>query len=69
MQLAAVKALADLTHEPVPESVLEAYNLDSLEFGKDYIIPKPLDPRLKDTIPQAISKAAIESNVARKNVI
>ena len=69
MQLAAVYALAELAHEPVPESVLEAYGLDELEFGVDYIIPKPLDPRLKDTIPQAISKAAIDSNVARKNLI
>ncbi|MEE9302372.1 MAG: malic enzyme-like NAD(P)-binding protein [Thiotrichaceae bacterium] len=69
MQLAAVHALAELAHKPVPKSVLEAYQLDSLEFGVDYIIPKPLDPRLKDTIPQAISKAAIESNVARKPLI
>ncbi len=69
MQMAAVHALAELTHKPVPKSVLEAYQLDSLEFGVDYIIPKPLDPRLKDTIPQAISKAAIESNVARKPLI
>lgn len=66
MQIAAVNALADLTHEPIPKSVLEAYELDSLAFGKDYIIPKPLDPRLKETIPQAISKAAIKSGVARK---
>ncbi|HIQ07765.1 MAG TPA: malate dehydrogenase, partial [Thiotrichaceae bacterium] len=66
MQIAAVHALAALTHEPVPESVLEAYQLDELSFGKDYIIPKPFDPRLKDTVPQAVSKAAIETNVARK---
>ncbi len=69
MQMAAVHALAELAHKPVPESVLEAYNLESLEFGKDYIIPKPLDPRLKDTIPAAISQAAIDSNVARKPLI
>ncbi len=69
MQIAAVHALAELAHKPVPKSVLKAYELDSLEFGVDYIIPKPLDPRLKDTIPQAISKAAIESNVARKPLI
>ena len=69
MQLAAVHALAELAHEPVPDSVLEAYGLDTLEFGVDYIIPKPLDPRLSDRIPQAISKAAIDSNVARKNLI
>ncbi len=69
MQLAAVHALAELAHEPVPESVLEAYGLDELEFGVDYIIPKPFDPRLKDRIPQAISKAAMDSNVACKNLI
>ncbi|HEC05157.1 MAG TPA: malate dehydrogenase [Thiothrix sp.] len=69
MQMAAVHALAELAHKPVPKSILKAYKLDSLEFGVDYIIPKPLDPRLKDTIPQAISKAAIESNVARKPLI
>ena len=69
MQIAAVHALAELTHEPVPKSVLEAYELDNLEFGADYIIPKPLDPRLRDTIPQAVAKAAIDSNVARKPLI
>ena len=69
MQLAAVYALAELAHEPVPESVLEAYGLDELEFGVNYIIPTPLDPRLKDRIPQAVSKAAMESNVACKNLI
>lgn len=69
MQIAAVHALAELAHEPVPDSVLEAYNLKSLSFGVDYIIPKPLDPRLKDRIPIAISQAAIDSNVARKPLI
>ena len=66
MQLAAVHALADLAREPVPREVLEAYNLDSMVFGRDYIIPKPLDPRLIHTIPAAVSKAAIGSGVARK---
>ncbi|MCK5727530.1 MAG: malate dehydrogenase [Thiotrichaceae bacterium] len=69
MQIAAVEALVALTLEPVPQEVLKAYKLDELSFGKNYIIPKPLDPRLKDCIPQAISKAAIESNVARKPLI
>ena len=66
MQLAAVHALADLAREPVPREVLAAYNLDSMVFGRDYIIPKPLDPRLIDTVPLAVSKAAIGSGVARK---
>ena len=66
MQLAAVHALADLAREPVPREVLDAYNLDTMVFGRDYIIPKPLDPRLIDTVPVAVSKAAIGSGVARK---
>ncbi|MBE8233209.1 MAG: malate dehydrogenase, partial [Endozoicomonadaceae bacterium] len=66
MEIAAVHALAELTHEPVPESILDAYGLEVLSFGTDYIIPKPLDPRLKKRIPAAISQAAIDSNVARK---
>jgi malate dehydrogenase (oxaloacetate-decarboxylating)(NADP+) len=66
MQLAAVHALAELAREPVPREVLEAYKLDTMVFGRDYIIPKPLDPRLIHTIPAAVSKAAIGSGVARK---
>lgn len=66
MQLAAVHALAALAREPVPAEVLAAYQQDTIVFGKDYIIPKPFDPRLIDTIPQAVSKAAIASGVARK---
>ncbi|MCW8829935.1 MAG: malate dehydrogenase, partial [Gammaproteobacteria bacterium] len=66
MQLAAVHALADLAREPVPADVLKAYNQDAMVFGKDYIIPKPFDPRLIDTIPQAVAKAAVASGVARK---
>ena len=66
MQLAAVHALAKLAREPVPAEVLEAYNQDAMVFGKDYIIPKPFDPRLIDTIPQAVAKAAVASGVARK---
>jgi malate dehydrogenase (oxaloacetate-decarboxylating)(NADP+) len=65
MQIAAVHALKDLTHEPVPREVLDAYGLDSLVFGPDYILPKPLDPRLKDAIAPAVARAAIESGVAR----
>jgi len=64
MKMAAVKALADIAKEPVPDEVLKAYNKDSMEFGSEYIIPTPLDPRLRERIPAAISKAAIESGVA-----
>ena len=49
---------------PVPQEVLDAYKIDHLEFGRDYIIPKPLDPRLIKYVPTAVSKAAIESGVA-----
>ena len=65
MQIAAVYALAALAREPVPRPVLKAYKLDKLEFGPDYIIPKPLDPRLIDVVPQAVARAAIDSGVAR----
>ncbi len=65
MHIAAVHALAELAREPVPLSVLEAYGLDALEFGPDYILPKPLDPRLIDVLPPAIARAAIETGVAR----
>lgn len=67
MMVAAVHALRDLTKEPVPEEVLEAYKLEELSFGKDYIIPKPFDPRLMDTVPVAVKQAAIDSGVIRKN--
>ncbi|HIO91878.1 MAG TPA: malate dehydrogenase [Leucothrix mucor] len=66
MQVAAVKALAALAKEEVPEEVLKAYEVDSMEFGPEYIIPTPLDPRLRDRIPQAIAQAAIDTGVARK---
>lgn len=65
MKIAAVKALANLTHEPVPPAVLTAYGLDSLEFGPHYIIPKPFDPRLRDYVPPAIAQAAVDSGAAR----
>ncbi|MFC4263549.1 NADP-dependent malic enzyme [Ferruginibacter yonginensis] len=66
MKLAAVKALADLAKTPVPDIVNLAYNEKNLSFGNDYIIPKPLDPRLLATVAPAVAKAAIESGVARK---
>ncbi len=65
MHLAAVHALRNLAKLPVPTAVLEAYDLESLAFGPDYIIPKPLDPRLIDVIPPAVAQAAVESGVAR----
>ena len=65
MKIAAVRALASLTREPVPESVLDAYSVVELEFGPDYILPKPMDPRLLPIIAPAVARAAIESGVAR----
>lgn len=64
MKLACVEALRSLTKEPVPKSVLEAYALTDLTFGKDYIIPKPTDPRLLEKLPPAIIHAAKASGVA-----
>jgi malate dehydrogenase (oxaloacetate-decarboxylating)(NADP+) len=65
MKLAASKALAELAKKPVPICVLKAYNVDELVFGREYIIPKPLDPRLISCIAPAVAKAAIESGVAK----
>ena len=64
MKMAAVYALAALAKETVPEQVNIAYGATKLAFGKDYIIPKPFDPRLITTVPMAVAKAAIESGVA-----
>lgn len=69
MKLAAVKALADLAQTPVPDIVNLAYNAKSISFGANYIIPKPLDPRLLSTVAPAVAKAAIESGVAQKPII
>lgn len=65
MKLAASKALANLAKEPAIDSVLKAYNLDNLTFGKDYIIPKPLDPRLISWVASAVAKAAMDTGVAK----
>ncbi len=65
MQIAAVQALRQLTHLPVPNEVAEGYGLSTLSFGKEYILPKPNDPRLIEVIPKAISQAAIDSGVAQ----
>ena len=68
MKLAAARALAGLARQPVPESVLRAYALERLEFGRDYLIPKPLDPRLLPVVAVAVARAAVESGVARRPV-
>ena len=68
MKLAAVYALADLAKEPVPEIVLLAYDEKNVTFGKTYIIPKPIDPRLITTVSPAVAKAAMESGVARNPI-
>ncbi len=68
MKLAAVYALANLAKETVPEQVNAAYQEKHLVFGKDYIIPKPFDPRLIYKIPPAIARAAMESGVARQPI-
>ena len=65
MKMAAVKALAELAKETVPEIVNLAYGEKNLVFGSDYIIPKPVDPRLLETIAPSVAKAAMDSNVAR----
>ena len=69
MLVACTKALAELAREPVPAEVLEAYELESLEFGPNYIIPKPLDSRLAARIPAAVAQAAIDSGVARLDLV
>ena len=65
MKVAAVHAIRDLAKLPVPESLLETYQVDELRFGADYFIPKPFDPRLIELIPKAIYDAAIKSGVSR----
>ncbi|BBH43823.1 malic enzyme-like NAD(P)-binding protein [Pseudomonas sp. KU43P] len=64
MKIAAAIALKDLAKLPVPKEVCDAYNVQALEFGREYIIPKPLDPRLITVVSDAVAKAAIESGVA-----
>lgn len=68
MKMAAVLAIADLAKQPVPESVNLAYGSRNLTFGPEYIIPKPIDPRLITTVPPAVAKAAIDSGVAQRNI-
>ena len=68
MKMAAVKALAALAKQPVPEQVNVAYDETRLTFGREYIIPKPFDPRLISTIPVAVAQAAIASGVATEPI-
>jgi malate dehydrogenase (oxaloacetate-decarboxylating)(NADP+) len=68
MKVAASKALADLTKEDVPDSVLRAYGVDSLKFGPDYIVPKPLDPRVILWESPAVAQAAMDTGAARKTI-
>ncbi len=68
MKLAASHALAALAHEDVPDSVLSAYGLESLHFGRDYLIPKPLDSRVLRFVAPAVAEAAMTSGVARREI-
>ncbi len=69
MNIAAARALAELGKQPVPPEMAKIYGHDSLEFGPDHIIPKPFDPRLRDIVPKAVSQAAIDSGVARLDLV
>ena len=68
MKLAAVHAIANLAKQPVPEIVNKVYHVSNLTFGRNYFIPKPVDPRLLVEVSTAVAKAAIASGVARKNI-
>ncbi|MBL4656946.1 MAG: NADP-dependent malic enzyme [Flavobacteriales bacterium] len=68
MKLAAVRAIADLARQPVPEIVNSAYNTKNMTFGREYIIPKPLDPRLITAVAPAVAKAAMKSKVAKHKI-
>ena len=68
MKLAAVHAIADLAKQPVPDVVNDVYKVNNLTFGRDYFIPKPVDPRLITEVSSAVAKAAMDSGVARKNI-
>ncbi|PKN57483.1 MAG: NADP-dependent malic enzyme [Deltaproteobacteria bacterium HGW-Deltaproteobacteria-14] len=68
MKVAAARALADLAKEDVPDQVLRAYHLDRLQFGREYLIPKPVDPRVLTREAVAVARAAVDSGVARHNI-
>lgn len=65
MKLAAAYALADLAQQPIPQEVLDATGRDKIEFGPEYIVPTPFDPRLLVTVSTAVARAACESGIAR----
>ena len=67
MKVAAVHAIRELAKESVPPSIAQAYGVGGFEFGKEYIIPKPMDPRLLEFVPAAVAQAAVDSGVAGKN--
>ena len=69
MKLVAVKAIASLAREPVPDEVSAAYSGRKMKYGPEYIIPSPFDPRLIYTVPPAVAQAAMDSGVARKPII
>jgi malate dehydrogenase (oxaloacetate-decarboxylating)(NADP+) len=68
MKIAASHALSTLAHEPVPAAVLKAYGLSSLEYGREYIVPKPLDPRVMEWESTAVAEAALHSGVATRSL-
>jgi malate dehydrogenase (oxaloacetate-decarboxylating)(NADP+) len=68
MKIAAVNAIAEIAKKPIPEEVNLFYNTTSLKFGRDYIIPKPMDPRLITEVSSAVARAAVDSGVARKKI-
>lgn len=68
MKIAAARAIAGLAQQPVPAAVMRAYNLETLEFGRGYFIPKPLDPRLLPTVAPAVARAAVETGIARRPI-
>ena len=68
MKMAAVHAIADLAKKPVPDVVNDVYKVNNLKFGREYFIPKPVDPRLISEVSAAVAKAAIKSGVARKKI-
>jgi len=68
MKLAAVRAIAELTHAEIPEVVAQAYGANGLRFGRDYLIPKPFDPRLIEVVAPAVAQAAMDSGVATRPI-
>jgi malate dehydrogenase (oxaloacetate-decarboxylating)(NADP+) len=68
MKLAAVRAIAELTHQEIPEAVAQAYGAVGMRFGRDYLIPKPFDPRLIEVVAPAVAQAAMDSGVATRPI-